>query len=992
MIISEQFLKSIPLECKQNIISKLDRFENELLRCENKIRELPAGYWVRNVKNTDVFKFRLNNKDRILFAYINKREDLENEGSDILFLSYVNHDKQIRKGNSLDVKNAINKAIEINESHYIEDDIDNSIESDVINNFNMGAIDMNQIPSIVVSSEDLKLLADGTNEDYLYYLSDEQYDVIKALDNPVLLSGAAGTGKTVVLVNVLELARKNKEKALYVSYNKLLVDHTQTLYNKFNKEEDSDFNSNFYSIRELEGILNRDTNQIITNREMIKWVEENVCNYKCLKNKDIYEIVTEIKGVVKGYLGLEYSEVADISKLKKLSLDKYLNIPKQYSSFEEEEKHLLYKLTEAYDKWLSNNNFWDENDVARKIILDNSNFKKYNWVIVDEVQDLSEVQIYMLSKLVKDGGHIIWAGDINQTINPTFFNYGRIKNLYFTYNNKLNDFHLSKNYRSTKEITSLINEITNAKIKMIGKSKYDTFENAIREGNKPLVLKFNDDDIKNLIDTIADKHYCAIVVPNEEEKQRIINNFSEVEGRVFVVHEIKGLEYENIICYNILSCYSEIWKSIFNCNCKHNDKMRYYFNLLYVAISRAKERLSIYEEDMQNLKFNLFDECVVLDSYDSKAIGLDKKSTNADWEYEADRLERVGQDEKSNFIRNKKLEKFISDINKRIDKSFEKAYEKKTQEVVAVDKLDEELTPGIIKYRNRNYSGALEVFNELIEKYPSQSKLYYYLANTYGYMTGGMEYSIKYFKEAIELDENQYEYYLDMAAILKALRRYDDAIKVLDVANEMFPNLGNAKNIQASIYDDMGKFSKAQTAFRLSNIYPKYKWDALNKVWQKPEIKKDEKNICNNSTNNIISSPSMPKLPKGIEYIKIFNDNNLKECIEGIEFISSIYNKKTKRYTIEFSVNVCKSCNSFEECIASKMDDKNKVSIKELAIKHLAKLSKNTIKQKEETIKPKSKACIIQQIKHDESVYDYSLFKNEENSIQELFNALINME
>lgn len=65
---------------------------------QNKIRELLAGYWVRIIKNTDVFKFRLNNKDWILFTYKEKRDRNCIDKFEIVFLLYVNHDEQIRKG------------------------------------------------------------------------------------------------------------------------------------------------------------------------------------------------------------------------------------------------------------------------------------------------------------------------------------------------------------------------------------------------------------------------------------------------------------------------------------------------------------------------------------------------------------------------------------------------------------------------------------------------------------------------------------------------------------------------------------------------------------------------------------------------------------------------------------------------------------------------------------------------------------------------------
>lgn len=932
MIISEQFLKSIPLGYKNNIFSKLIKFEKQLLECENRIRELPAGYWVRRVKNTLVFKFRLNNKDRILFTYIKKRGEEKNLGSDILFLSYVNHDEQIRVSNAINIKNIDIKDIEINNENYIEDNIDKDIETSIHKQFSKGIVNINEIPALVVDAEDFEILVSELNDDYLYYLSDEQYNVIKSIDNPILLSGAAGSGKTAVLINTLALAKKNSEEALYISFNKLLVENTKDIYTKFVNKMQDDLECDFYSLNDIEkNILNLNEDQIANYRDIFKWTKEKVHKYKYLKNKDLYEIITEIRGVLKGYLGLEYSEIMELKEKNsgKLSLEKYLNIPKQYSSLDENEKRNLYQLSEEYDNWLIDNKLLDNNDVARKIILNNC-FKTYDWVIVDEVQDLSEVEIYMLSKFVKEGGHIIWVGDINQTINPTFFNYGRIKNLYYIYNDKLNDFYLEKSYRSTKEIIGLINDITNLKMELIGKSKYDTFTTSIKEGSSPVILKFKEKQIKALINDVKDKHYCAIVVANEEAKQKLIEEFPEIIGRVFIVHEIKGLEYENIICYNILSSYTEIWKSILNGDYKHNDKMRYYFNLLYVAISRAKERLNIYEKNIEVIDFKPFNKYNILEKYDDLVIGTSKTSTQNDWKNEADRLEKNGQTEKAEFIRNYKLEKMLSEVNKVADHIYQEIYKDVSKEINIENDLDEEMSEGIIKYRQRNYTAALDIFNKLIEKYPMEDKLYYYIANVYSYMTGGKEYCIKYYKKAIELNPSRYEYYLDMCALLKTLNRYDDAIKILECLDKIFPNLGNSKKMQADIYYNMNKFEKARSLLIQSNNYPKYIFNSSNKVWVEPKLieKVEHKNVKEKEFSNI-------KLPYGIEYLNLLDNGQFDGCINEVEFLDSSYNKKNKRFLIKFDLELCSICENFEKCIASKADKKNIVSIKQATIKQL---------------------------------------------------------
>lgn len=961
MILAEEFFKSIPLGYKEKILPKLYEFECELLKNENQIRGLRAGYWVRRIKNTDVFKFRLNNSDRILFTFIKKREG--NEEHNILFLKYVNHDEQIRVGNNIETKNVDTINVDINKENYNDSDIiEKDIENDVNKRFKNGTVNINQIKAIVVKDNDIGILTDDSNNDYLYYLSDEQYEVFKNLDADVLLEGAGGTGKTVVLINALDIANKENKKAIYVSKNQLLVDSIKSLYNKFISKEEND-SVQFYTIGDLEKYLcNVNNKDIITTQMITDWVKNNRKQYKDLKNRDLYEIVSEINGIIKGYLGLEYSEIIDNNdkKVTMLSLDKYLKIPKQYSNFDENEKNSIYKLTLVYEKWLKNNNFLDENNLARKVIGSKLT-EKWDWIIIDEVQDLSEVQIYMLSKLVNEQGRIIWTGDINQTINPTFFNYSRLKNLYYTHKETLKEIMLTKNYRTTKEIIKLINDISSLRRRVIGTSSYDVVETAIRSGRETGILKFDEKNIKSMFDAVKDRHYVAIVVANEEQKDILIAKYPEIEARLFAVNEIKGLEYENVICYNVLSSYTNIWIDILNGKYKRNNNMKYYFNLLYVAMSRAKNSLFIYEENIDKIPFTPFEVCKEILQFNSKELEMVDKSSKADWKSEADRLEKIGQTQKAKFIRDYKLEDTIQNINKKADIIYSTMYSNVSKEVNIEEEIDTYLKPGIIEYRKRNYGEALKYFNNVTEKFPNNAKGYYYTANAYSYMSGGMEYSIKFFEKAIELDPNQYEYYLDMSVILKQIKKYARALEILDIAEKKFPYLGNAKEMKAGVYLDIGKLQKALNLYQCSTKYPKYKFDTFNKEWNKPQIddkyiekfyketKKEEKQLENISKKEDLENV---ELPNGIEFIDLKENGVIEQCINGIKFKSIKFNKKNKEFYIGIDLEKCTVCKDFNKCIASSCDSKKKILLNQNVIRKLkSEREKNKIHNNSDNLK-----------------------------------------
>lgn len=956
MIVANQFIKTLPINKKEQILRKLNIFEKHLLEAENQIRKLPAGYYVRCIKNTDIFKFRLNNKDRILYTYKNNQNK---DRSQVVFLQYVTHDEQVRRAQNIHM-NSINEVsldIDISRESYIDDNNDKIIDDYIIQYCKDGFVDMELIPSIVVSEEKLSQLADTNDEEYLYYLSKDQYDIISTLNGNVLITGAGGSGKTVVLHNVLAYAKENNQRILYVTYNDMLLEFTKRLYKKFVDENLE--NCNFYTVRHLEKLCYGECdNRLITYDEIIEWVKENKDKFKELRNRDIFETVVELNGILLGTIGdLELQCKENVNKKLRgdyvgtIELKDYLNIKKNHSSFTEEERQAIFKLGKAYIKWLNDNNLIDEHQVIEKILSDNKYIQTYDWVIVDEVQDLSEKQIYFLNKFIKKSGCIIWAGDINQVIMPTSFSYSSIKSMYFNKNENLSEFSMNKNYRSTTGIVDFINNIIDERIKIFGKTSYDYPQESIRTGDKPCILNLEQNDMHKLLQSISEKHYCALVVPNDDVKNNLIKKYSEIASRIFTIYEIKGLEYENIICYNIISEYNEFWKDMLDGNEKIRDVMRYYFNMIYIASSRAKSNLNIYEDSMENMVFKPYESCREINIYDEYKLGFTETSSSSDWEKEADRLERAGQGTKAELIRNLKLEKNIQDLNKRSDELFSKMYNNTSKIVEIKTPLDDAIKRGILLYRQRNYNAALKIFNDLLEKYSDESDLYYYIANCYGYMSMGRSYSYRYFWHAIKLNPYNYKCYLDMAAVLNSVGNYNEAIDILEVANKLMPQYGNAYQIMSNVYSNMGKVSKSIRCMEKSMKLPRFKFDQYNKMWVPP--KNIVTNIDSENTTECIveEKDNYRYLPEGVEFIKVETDKEIKECINNIPYKDVRYNKVNKRYTLVFDKEICYSCEDKEKCIFKKADKFDKISIKDVVVKRLSKLNK--IKQTETKLESK---------------------------------------
>ena len=121
VIFSEKLLKSIPKEKYNYILSEIKEFYQEYVEKEFNIRNMKHGWSVRRIIGTtniqEIYKFRVNIKDRILFTYgkyIGLREEFSNS---IVFLEFCNHDSQIIRARN------------INSTEYIEEKFDEQIDN-----------------------------------------------------------------------------------------------------------------------------------------------------------------------------------------------------------------------------------------------------------------------------------------------------------------------------------------------------------------------------------------------------------------------------------------------------------------------------------------------------------------------------------------------------------------------------------------------------------------------------------------------------------------------------------------------------------------------------------------------------------------------------------------------------------------------------------------------------------------------------------------------
>lgn len=102
-----------------------------------------------------------------------------------------------------------------------------------------------------------------------------------------------------------------------------------------------------------------------------------------------------------------------------LSLEEYLNLGGKQSVFNADERIKVYDLFTKYLNFIKTQGFYDSNILAYQYL--SLVQKTYDLVFIDEVQDLSAVQLQLILNSLSTSGKFILCGDSNQIVHPNFF-------------------------------------------------------------------------------------------------------------------------------------------------------------------------------------------------------------------------------------------------------------------------------------------------------------------------------------------------------------------------------------------------------------------------------------------------------------------------------------------------------------------------------------------------------------------------------------------
>ncbi|MCL2054227.1 MAG: UvrD-helicase domain-containing protein [Oscillospiraceae bacterium] len=643
IMLSSKFNKSLPAGRRVHTLRKLKYFFT--VYADSSDRKIHTGARPMEIRGIPgVYKLRTSRGERVLYEV--------NAQNQVILREYVSHDNQIARAKNMSKGDDSKVFASLFETNHDGKEFDNYI----IEPADESLLELEYSEIIIATDEWIAECED--TEDYIWLASEEQAQIICSAQYPQFISGSAGTGKTTVLFQKLCGIAQNKGNILYMTVSQTLKEDFQRLYEKF-KTKDEVANISFLTVDELyeceiPGYKTAAQEQFLSEFSPL-------CQKMKVNPQDVW---CEIEGIIKSHLGItSENKISFLDQLLKspsvtLSQENYYAVKSKYTYFSAEQRNIIHEIAVKYDKWLQKQNLADINQIAAKII--NSGVKpKYDLIMIDEVQDFTELQLYMMFKFAKSAANIIFCGDINQNVRPTFFMFERLYNIYYSLgckNAKDNMYTLTKNYRSCKEIVVMLNKILEEQGLRIGfqgsKEDEGVHETGFRDGFSPLVLEANDENISNILNAICDKHYAIAIVPDEQSNFTLSGNYPEAKGRIFTVQEAKGLEYDVVFTINVTSAYEKEWQKILNgSDVKRVRRFRRFFGYIYVAASRARNHLIMTESPKCPFLEIVGGAYETLAQWDLSKVGLVKKSTADEFDRDADKLEKAGLTDKATAAR-----------------------------------------------------------------------------------------------------------------------------------------------------------------------------------------------------------------------------------------------------------------------------------------------------------------------------------------------------
>lgn len=461
-------------------------------------------------------------------------------------------------------------------------------------------------------------ILEGNLKKWKYYLHPSQRKLVNgSFTGTVKVSGGAGTGKTVAALHRMKFLAENKkagEKILFTTYTRALTENLKKL------AVDLEIDMKGITISNIDALAF----DLVKDLSLIKQ-DYKVFGLHSIKTpEEIWEEVLsiELSPFDQEFLSKEYDEVILYHDIK--NLEGYLKVPRigRGKAISRTQRKDVWNLVEKYNKAKASYRFYHKEELYNLLVnfLKSNETKVFDYGLVDELQDFSNVELRVIRSLVPEKANDLFlVGDPLQKIYDKRINFSQAG---LNIRGKRSK-RLRINYRTTEEIKKLA-------LSIINDEDYDNFDGQKEEkggyvslfhGKPPRYTVFHSKNqeieyVIQEIQSLLEGGYKAEEIAVSSRTKNGLKDFKSAlhlknlpyteyeQGsklrhqngiNLLTFHNIKGLEFKQVFLVDVNNRTCPRHFESFD-DLPDTEKHTYIKSeksLLYVAVSRAIQRVEI---------------------------------------------------------------------------------------------------------------------------------------------------------------------------------------------------------------------------------------------------------------------------------------------------------------------------------------------------------------------------------------------------------------
>lgn len=385
-------------------------------------------------------------------------------------------------------------------------------------------------------------------------LSDEQVRLLQE-PLPTFLNGPAGSGKTTLALYRLLVIQENDPDAdvAFITHNPRLVAHARDLYNALPTRPEDATPVDFKTYRELAaetmGMGVSDLQYYQASPERLR----HFLTRHPLSSAEKQLYATDIRAVVKGMLPIQTSPACDEDVCNLLPRRLYVDeMPGTWSAVPRHKRNAVYRLAEQYQEALRDDKRLDDQDIATRALrrlLSGSKPRRYDALVLDEVQDLTEKQLRVALATLRKGARtqMLLAGDPTQVLGGSGFGWRMPRAIFHERGWTVpKPYTLTRSYRASAPTLRLPEALAD----LLKEEEADVVAlnpDQARDTGPPPVRTPPSDAVD---DALAQAHPDVLILTeSEDEAARLREKWGH--PLVWTVPDAKGLEADHVVLYQL---------------------------------------------------------------------------------------------------------------------------------------------------------------------------------------------------------------------------------------------------------------------------------------------------------------------------------------------------------------------------------------------------------------------------------------------------------